>query len=182
MQVIRDMSVIRLQRNLLGILSGALLIGNICLAIAINTQDKIVVISPAIDKEIVVGTNYVSNDYLQLRANQVIDLLFNLRIENFNYNIEQLLRQVDSKLKPEFSKQLSEFAQDIKSKRYFYTFNQESLEIDNVNLNVTFSGYLDTYLNDKRISSNFKTYNLRFANDSGLVKLTSFEEVDNGKV
>ena len=173
--------VTRLQRNLLAVTTGILLISNLWMVFSMSSQDKIVVISPSVDKEIVVGTNYVSEDYLYLRATQISDLLFNLRLENYNYNIEQILRQVDSKQKAEFSQQLNEFAKDIKTKRYFYTFSKDSYEIDNRNLNVTISGYLDTYLNNKKLSTNYKTYRLHFENQSGLVKLISFEEINSDK-
>lgn len=177
-----DLPVTRLQRNLLAVSTGILLVSNLWLAISLSAQERIVVISPSVDKEVVVGTNYVSNDYLYVRAQQITDLLFNLRLENYNYNIEQLLRQVDSKQKSEFSRQLNELAKDIKTKRYFYTFSKDSYEIDNKNLQVTISGYLDTYLNNKKISGSYKTYILSFVNQAGLVKLVSFEEVSHAKV
>ena len=173
---------IRLQRNLLGILAALLLFSNIWMAVALNSQERLLVMVPTVDRELIVGTNYVSDDYLLLRGEQIIQLLFSIRHENYSYNIDQILKQVDSKAKPEFYEQLNSFVSDIKSKKYFYTFGKEAYEIDPNNLTVMLSGYLDTYLNDKRILSNFKSYRLSFVNNSGLVKLISFEEVRDEKI
>ena len=173
------MLTIEQQRNVLIGVSAALLCVNIWFAVAVSKQDQMIVMVPTIDRQMTVGQDFVSEEYLLYRAEQVMQLLFNIRQENFAYNVEQILRQVSSDNKPEFNKQLSAFADDVKTKRYFYVFSKDGFTVDSRNLKITFSGYLDTFVNDKRLSTNHKSYCLTFSNKSGLVTLISFEELDD---
>lgn len=165
------------QRNVLASISVILLAANLYMAVSLARVENMVVLVPAIDREMTVGVRTVSEDYLLYRAEQVMQLLFNIRSENFSYNVEQILKQVASNNKAEFNKQLNEFTEDIKSKKYFYIFNKEGFVIDSKKLQVTFYGDLEVFVNDKKIDNNRKEYRLSFINNSGLVKLISFEEV-----
>jgi conjugal transfer pilus assembly protein TraE len=174
-----EMDTVRIQRNLLLIVTIFIVIANTVLAVGIYSQKKLVVMVPTLDKEITIGTNYVSEDYLLLRAEQISGLLFNIREDNYLYNQNQLLNQIASQNKEDFKAQLEEFISDVKQKKYYYVFNKQSSEIDNQSLTVTFSGYLETYLIDKKISSQIRTFQFFFVNNGGIVTLTSFEEVKN---
>ena len=169
------------QRLILGATAAVLLLSNLYLSISISRFEKTVVLTPTIDKEMIVGTSWVSEDYLLVRAEQIMQLLFNIRQENLSYNIDQILKQVSSKNKPQFKEQLDAFAKDVKSKRYFYTFNKDTFAINAKKLEVSFSGYLDVFINDKRIKTDHKNYILIFSNNCGLVKLVSFQEVEDAK-
>ncbi len=85
--MVRTMELIRLQRNLLFILSAALVASNLYMAVIINKQDRTVVLLPTVDREIVVGAKFVSDEYLLLRADQITQLLFNIREETYHYHI-----------------------------------------------------------------------------------------------
>lgn len=167
----------RLQRNLLIAVCGILLISNMFLAVMLWRKQEFTVLLPTIDSKLVVGSKYVSDEYLKLRADQVIDLLFNIRKETMQYYIQEVLKQCGSKEKQEFEKQLEQLTKDIKQKGYYYVFAEDAYEIDNQNLCVTISGYLETYLDQAQINRVYKSYKLGFVNNSGLVMLTSFEEV-----
>lgn len=168
---------LRLQRNILILSSGVLLASNIILAVTLQTQEKLVVLTPTIDKEITIGTNYVSEDYLQLRAEQIATLLFNIRQENYLYNQTQLLAQIAPEASQEFKDQLEQFVADVKQKKYYYVFHKHGFEIDNKELTVTIAGELETYLTGKLISSMYKKFRFTFTNSGSIVMLTSFEEV-----
>ena len=169
------------QRTILGITVAVLLLSNLYLSISISRVKRTVVLVPTIDKEMTVAADWVSEDYLLVRAEQIMQLLFNIRHENFSYNIDQILKQVSSKSKPQFAQQLNEFAKDVKSKKYFYTFHKDAFAINASKLEITFSGYLDVFVNDKKIKTNHKSYKLAFTNNYGLVRLVSFEEVTDAK-
>ena len=154
---------------------------NLYLVLMMRNQNKIIVMVPSLERELVVGAHFVSEEYLLLRAEQIMQLLFNIRHENFAYNMTQILRQVSSKHKADFTEQLELFVADVRSKRYFYVFNQDAVEIDNKGLSVMFSGYLETFINNKLVTVAPKRYKLSFVNNSGLVTLVSFEEVHNDK-
>lgn len=177
------MFTIEKQRTVLLLMLGALIVSNsILVSLVSKKEEKLIVMIPTIDKEMVVGTNTVSQDYLLYRSEQIIQLLFNIRHERYEDNVYQLLKQVSSSQKPRFEKQLREVVQDIKDKKYFYVFNKESQEIDGKGLSITFSGYLETYINNKRQDNVvFKKYKLSFENNSGLVSLASFTEIKEQK-
>lgn len=177
------MLTIKKQRTVLLLMLGALAISNVILASLVSKdKEKLVVMVPTIDKEMVVGTNTVSSEYLLYRAEQIMQLLFNIRHERYEDNVYQLLKQVSSNQKPQFEKQIREVVQDIKAKKYFYVFDKESQEIDTQNLTITFSGYLETYIYNKRQDNvAFKKYRLLFENNSGLVSLVSFTEIKDHK-
>lgn len=178
---IKDLTIDK-QRNVLAISAAILLLSNLCLTVSLSQKQNkpMIVMVPTIDKEMIVGESFVSEDYLLVRAEQIMQLLFGIRHENFSYNVNQILKQVSSNNKAAFSEQLEMFVSDVKSKQYFYVFNKDSYVIDPQNLYVQFSGYLETYVNDRRIATNHKTYRLSFSNRGGLVQISSFEEIQEG--
>lgn len=153
------------------------LVCNIILAIKLYTKEATVVMVPTIHQEMSVGTEKVSNEYLLYRAEQIMQLLFNTRQENYTYNTAQILRQVSSEVKAKFAEQLAVLTEDIKSKHYFYVFHKNSYAISDDELEVTVSGYLDTFFNNKKTDTQYKTYRLTFINNTGLVHLRGFEEL-----
>lgn len=168
------------QRVLFGTVATVMLALNIYLGVSLARIERMVILVPTIDKEMKLSSTSVSEDYLLYRAEQIMQLLFNIRHENFAYNVEQILKQVSSRSRLEFGKQLDEFAADIKSKKYFYIFNKDGFEINSQELEVIFSGYLEVYVNNKKIEENYKKYRLVFDNKFGLVKLLGWEEVLEG--
>lgn len=173
------MLILEKQKTVLLLIFGCLVVSNLILASLVSKdKEKLVVMVPTIDREMVVGTSTVSQDYLLYRAEQIMQLLFSIRHERYENNVSQLLKQVASHQKPKFEEQLREVVQDIKDKKYFYVFDKTSQEIDVHNLTITFSGYLETYIYNKRQDNvSFKKYKLFFENNSGLVSLVSFTEI-----
>jgi type IV conjugative transfer system protein TraE len=174
---LRVLKILRFQRNVLLALSTVLLGTNTMLAFKLVKSEVRTILVPTLDKELMIGTKSVSPDYLQVRAEQIVSLLFNLRSETHEYAISQILRQCDSARVKEFKEQLEILTQDVKQKGYYYTFQTSRYEIDTQNLTVKFKGDLDTYVNDKKIQSLAKAYSLGFVNHGGVLNLISFEEV-----
>lgn len=169
---------IRLQRNVLvGVLTLSVVI-NLLLAIKVNLQESMVILVPTIDRELRVGSNFVSEDYLKLRAEQVIYLFFSMREGTVQYVTQELLKHIDGQSFEEFKKQLEKLGNDIKDRGYRYLFTDlQSFEIDAENLTVTVAGYLETYLGESQINKKFKKYMLSFTNRGGIVKLKAFAEI-----
>ena len=173
---------VRFQRNILIGAAALLCSSNIILALIISSQERMVVLVPTLDRELSVGNHFVSNEYLKLRAEQVLYLLFSMRTENANYVTQQLLKQVSPLNEQDFKTQIEALGEDIKSRGYRYWFTDiQRFEIDNTNLKVKVSGYLETYLADKQIDKKLKQYQLSFKNMAGLVQLETFSEVKNEK-
>ena len=91
-----------------------------------------------------------------------------------------LLKQVDNEYYEKFKEQINKLAEDIANRDYRYVFGDiQAYEYDNYNWTIKISGYLDTYLSDKRVDSKQKQYLLSFTNTSGIINLKSFEEIKN---
>jgi conjugal transfer pilus assembly protein TraE len=137
-----------------------------------------VILMPTIDRQLKVGSNFVSKDYLKLRAEQIVYLLFSMKAENLDYVTNELLKQVDNSSHKEFKEQLEKLGEDIKARGYFYSFTDiKGWEVNEASLIVQVTGYLETYLGGRQIDRALKRYRLTFYNKGGLVNLNTFEEV-----
>ena len=176
MQTIEN--VLRLKRNLILALIAAILISNILLTIRLYNDQQVIILVPTIDRELKVGSNFVSKDYLKLRAEQIIYLLFSMKSENLDQARNELLKQVDNGNHIEFKNQLEKLGEDIKARGYYYHFTDiKEWQVDEIGLIVNVSGYLETYLSGRQVDRQLKKYKLTFCKKAGLVKLYAFEEL-----
>lgn len=173
---------LRLQRNILILGFTTMMISNVMLAVKLNTQDRTVVLVPTLDKELIIGTSFISDEYLKLRAEQIIHLLFSLRKENIEYTKQNLLKQIDNQNYDDFKEQIEKLTIDIKERGYFYIFNDiQKFEINTKALSVKVSGYLETYIASRQVDRIFKEYEVSFVNRGGVINLVSFREVKDEK-
>ena len=176
MQTVRNS--LRLKRNLILPLVAVILASNLLLAIRLYNNQQMIILVPTIDRQLKVGTNFVSKEYLKLRAEQIIYLLFSMKSENLDQVRHELLKQVDNSAHREFKEQLEKLGNDIKARGYYYSFTDiQGWEIDEAGLTVQVSGYLETYLSGRQVDRQLKKYKLTFYNKAGLVNLNSFEEI-----
>ncbi len=173
---------LRLQKNiLLGGLTITLLT-NLLLAFKLQNQEIITRNLPIVDQELVISSNYINDEALKLRADQLISLLFSMKKENVQKISAALMKQVDGEFHESFKAKVEKLAEDIKLRDYRYIFGDiQGYEYDNYNFTVKIKGYLETYLAGKQIDVKYKEYLLGFTNKSGIINLKSFEEIKNDK-
>lgn len=173
---------LRLQRNIL--VGGLVLMvtSNTLLSLQLGKQTQTTILVPTLGTQLEIGTAHVSEEYLRLRAGEVITLLFSLNATNSESILQLLLKQVANPARSEFQKQVEMLAADIKERKYYYHFGDiQGYKINSKHLKVTVQGYLETYFNDKRISRKYKEYEIAFVNNGGIVLLSSFGEVNDAK-
>jgi type IV conjugative transfer system protein TraE len=176
MQTVRNL--LRLKRNLTLALVVIITASNILLAIKLYTAQQVIILVPTIDRQLKVGSNFVSKDYLKLRAEQIVYLLFSMKNENLDQVMPDLLKQVDNSSHKEFKTQLEKLGNDIKARGYYYSFaDLKGWDVNEADLTVQVSGYLETYLSGRQIDRQLKKYKLAFYNKGGLVNLNTFEEI-----
>lgn len=171
---------LRLQRNAL--IGGVVLmvVSNVLLSIKLYNQVSQTILVPTLCTQLEVSAHKVSEEYLRLRAGEMVSLLFSLNAENSESIGQLLLKQVDNSAKEEFKKQLLVLSNDIKERGYYYHFTDiQGYTINPTKLSVRIKGYLETYFNDKKINRSYKEYELTFINNTGVVLLHSFREVSN---
>lgn len=173
---------LKLQRNILLASSSLLLAANALLSFKIYSTEIVTRNLPITDQELVISESYINDAALKAKADQILSLLFSMKKENVNLVTNNLLKSIDNEFYLEFKSKIELLAEDIHKRDYRYVFGDiKSYEFDNYKLTVKVTGFLDTYLSDKRIASNQKQYLLSFSNKSGIINLKSFEEIKNGK-
>jgi hypothetical protein len=170
---------ISLERKLLRIFAGVMLMSNFCLTLTAFFYGTIVVLVPTLDKEIRVGTHSVSDEYLKLRTEEILYQLFPVADENINGIKRQLQRQVDINHYKDVETQIDNLWKQRKF-GYRYLFRDiQSIEIGNMERTVKVTGYLEAYLGDKLIEKKLKQYKFSYVNKAALLNLVSIEEVEN---
>jgi hypothetical protein len=136
-------NLLRLKRNLTLALVVIITASNLLLAIKLYTMQQIIILGPTIDRQLKVGSNFVSKDYLKLRAEQIVYLLFSMKNENLSEVTQELLKQVENSSHKEFKSQLEKLGNDIKAGGYYYSFADiKGWEVNESDLTVQVSGYL----------------------------------------
>ena len=97
----------RLKVHLLFGVIGILLCANLFLSIALLSKDSMTILVPTVRHKMSVGTSFVDNQYLKVRADQIINTLFSIRGETALYSKEELLSQCDSASRADFKAQSS---------------------------------------------------------------------------
>jgi hypothetical protein len=173
---------LRLQKNLLILAFTISLLTNLLLALKLYNQEIITRNLPFTDQELIISGDYMNDEALKLKADQILILIFSMKKENITKVITSLMRQVDSHYHDEFKTKIEMLAIDIATRDYRYIFTDiQGYEFDNFNFTVKVKGYLETYLGGRKIDSQYKEYLLSFTNKSGLIALKSFDEVKNDK-
>ena len=168
----------RLQRNIA--ITGFLLmlLVNSILAITVYREEKMIVLVPSIEGRLEVSSGSVSRDYLRLRAIEVHNLLFGMNKENCEKVKELLLQNIDQSGRAEVRKQLEVLSSDMVEREYYYNFTDiTEYQINTLEYKVIISGYLETFIGDKRIGRELKRYLYEFVNRNGVVLLSRFNEV-----
>lgn len=171
---------LRLQKNILSLALAITLLSNLILALKLYNQEIITRNLPIVDQEFIISGDYINDEALKLKADQMLSLLFSMKKENVAKVSTSIMRQVDGQYHNEFKTKIAELAKDIATRDYRYIFTDiQGYEFDNFNFTVKVKGYLETYLAGKQIDSRYKEYLLSFTNKTGLIFLKSFDEVKN---
>ena len=173
---------LRLQKNILLAVVSIMLISNGLLAVKLYNQEIITRNLPITDQDLIISNSYINDAALKMRADQIISLLFSMKKQNTKMVSAALLRQVDNEFYEPFKAKIEQLAEDIVLRDYRYVFGDvQAYEFDNYGMSVKISGFLDTYLSDKRIGNTHKQYLISFTNKSGIINLKAFEEIKNDK-
>lgn len=172
---------LRLQRNLLLLITGTMIISNSVLIVKLYNQETITRLVPTITSEQIISEKFVNDEALKARAKELIWLLFSMKKENVDEISAQVLKLVDNACIDDFKQQIQELSTDIEDKNYRYVFTTIGYEFDNHNFTVKVQGQLETYMAGKQLSESYKEYLISFINRGGVLMLKSFEEIKEQK-
>ena len=168
---------LRLQRNLLLLITGAMIISNSVLVVKLYNQETITRLVPTITAEQIISEKFVNDEALRERAKELIWLVFSMKKENVDEIYAEILRQVDNAYIDDFKQQIQELSTDIEDKNYRYVFSTIGYEFDNQNFTVKAQGNLETFMAGKQLSEIYKEYLISFINRGGVLTIKSFEEL-----
>jgi type IV conjugative transfer system protein TraE len=168
---------LRLQRNMLLLVTGVMIVSNSVLTIKLYNQETITRLVPTITNEQIISENFVNDEALRARAKELVWLLFSMKKENVDLISTEILKQVDNAFVDDFKQQIEELSTDIGDKNYRYVFNIVGYEFDNHNFTVKVQGHLETYMAGKQLLDAYKEYLISYINRGGVLMVKSFEEI-----
>lgn len=170
------------QRNGYLLLSSGLLI--LCLVLAFLVifmcgKERIVLMSPEMNKNVWVSNYNSSPEYLSRMTFFFSELALNVTPDNVNFQQELLLRYADStyytKLKPE----LLAIADKIKNEHVTTAFFPADIKVDCKHNEAIITGDLKSYVGDTVLPTKRVTYHFVYRFNAFTPLITKFEEVKN---
>lgn len=167
-----------LQRNLLAVIGGILLLSNLLLGIHILTSERQVYIVPAhLGKDVIVSNKRLSSSYLEEMSIFYLNLLLGLNEANIDYNKDIILRHIH----PSFYNHISNFLEQEKKRYQDYRlstyFKLTKLIVDDKNLSVLAEGILTSYYSNNSKSIDKITYRIEYDYSGGVLTIKNFVSV-----
>lgn len=170
------------QIRVISITAAALIFCNALLGALLWHQSgkKTIVLIPSTLKEKAVLTeNSVSSSYLESMAMMLINDRLNITPENISASNANLLIFVDPDYYSAFKNKLSLESKTIVDSKISSSFYIDNIKTTANDLIVDVSGHLKRWVGERLISSEEKSYELKFSMRGYQLLLTSFVEINN---
>lgn len=163
------------------IISGTILmISNLLLSLYItNLESRTIVVPTYIPKEISLTNKHVSEEYLELMARDVINMILNITPHSYEYVESYLLKLSHPSHYGKLKQELMELAEDIKMRDVSISFFITHMTVDVSNLKVAVEGHLETRVGLKTVNRELRKYNVVFDYTGARFSIKDFYEVEN---
>ncbi len=167
------------QKNLfLGLLCGSLLINILQVFERLTVTEKVIVLPPALHKEVWIKGNAVSEGYLEEWALYVSNLLLNVSKHTIGYQSQLALRHVSPEFSGKLQIQFKKDAENLTKNNATTHFLPKEIIVDSAQLTARITGLFTTYVGKEQVSSHEQTYELVFVFNKGrFLQLTQFKHV-----
>lgn len=167
-----------LQRNILTIVGGIMLLSNVLLGIHILGSERQVYIVPAhLSKDVVLSNKRLSSSYLEEMSIFYLNLLLGLNESNIDYNKDLVLRHIH----PNFYHHISNFLEKEKKRYQDYRlstyFKLTKLIVDDENLSALAEGILTSYFGNSSKGTDKVTYKIEYDYSGGVLTIKNFVNV-----
>ncbi len=168
------------ERNRL--LMGFVLSGTLSLLLGFSVfylvgRERIVVVPPIVNRDFWVGTDTVSDSYLEQMSEFFSSLLLNVNPNSFKTRAEHLLQHVAPNAYPQLKMQLVERQLELERRAMSTAFYPLSFKVDRHKLLVELKGELKILVGNSAIESQIKTYHINFSQHQGRLYIQKFSEV-----
>ena len=158
------------------LISGAANIGLISLTYSAIGRERTVIIPPEVHKSFWVDNAAVSKEYLEQMGTWILDLETSLTGHNIEWKHNQVLKYVIPGSYSKLKSYMDGIAVTYRRDNLATAFNVQTMNVEQDKLRVTFSGILTTFMGDRKIADNNKTYIIEFLYTGTKLYLKTFEE------
>ncbi|MDO6414417.1 type IV conjugative transfer system protein TraE [Sphingomonas sp. BIUV-7] len=165
------------QRNLLALLAAGLTVFVVVLFGVIATKDREVVLQPVLSRPMTISSSSVAPDYLEAVTRDTAYLILNRSPDGLNYWMDSILKLVDPSFYGIIKTQLVKTVKEQSNTDIAQSFTMTAMTVDTVKLRSEVSGEVRTFVGDKLISTEKKTFQFSWKYSGVSLSLTGFGAV-----
>lgn len=174
----KDRQLFAQRAVILGVLLGVSVVSNAVLAVALTTNNKVVLV-PTMPMELSIDANgVVDKEYLENLSRDCVYLLLNKTPETANYFVKRAQQIMDpttfEQVKVQFEKESLKSEQEHTSQ----TFYPNDFYVNSSNLYAEVKGTLQITQGQQVLDNQPKIYALHFTRQGTLIRLKSIAEID----
>ncbi len=140
-------------------------------------RERVVIVPPIVNRDFWVGTDTVSDSYLEQMSEFFAGLLLNMNPSSFKTRSEHLLQHTAPHAYARIKTQLSAQQLELERRAMSTAFYPASFKIDRHKLLVELKGELKILVGNAPIESQTKTYHIQFSQHHGRLYIQQFSEV-----
>lgn len=165
-----------LQRNILLLITGILLLGNVMLAFAtFSRREKTIIVPANLGREVVIeGKDIFDEAYIEEMTLFFSDLLLNLTPQNINYKSSKLLRYVEASAYHKMKEYFVQEGEKYNKYRLSTKFSMNEIKIFGMKVEIT--GILSSKFGEDSESNQQRTFVIEYDKHRGKLQIVSFQE------
>lgn len=146
------------QRNMLLVSTLALLIILLFTVLALVTRDRELVLQPVLPRPLVITSDHVTNEYLELVSRDTALLILNRSPSGLEYWLDNVLKLVDPTAYGEIKQSLMKLVQEQKGSDVSQSFVLSKMTIDPKALTSVVEGDVKTFVGNTVVSSEHRQF------------------------
>lgn len=172
----RSQSLLK-QRNMLAAFVIGLILVVLMLVLALSTKDREMVLQPVLSKPLTLSSAGVSPEYFELVTRDTAVMVLNRTPSGLDYWMEQVLKVVHPSAYGRVKTALVKIVNEQKGSDVAQAFAMTSMTVDPKKLVSEVTGTLTTYVGDKVIASDKRTFRFRWFYSGLSLSLIEFGEL-----
>jgi len=172
----RSQSLLK-QRNMLAVFTLALFGIVLLLVLALSVKDREIVLQPVLAKPLTLSSSGVSAEYFELVTRDTAVMVLNRTPSGLDYWMEQVLRVVHPAAYGPVKNALVKIISEQKGSDIAQAFAMTKMTVDPKHLVSEVTGMVTTYVGNKIISSEKRTFRFRWSYSGLSLSLVEFGEL-----
>lgn len=165
------------QRNWLALLAAGLAAFIVVLFGVIASKDREVVLQPVLSRPMTISSSSVAPDYLEAVTRDTAYLILNRSPDGLNYWMDNILKLVAPEFYGTIKTQLVKTVKEQSNTDIAQSFTMTGMTVDTKQLKSEVTGEIRTFVGDKLISTEKKTFQFSWKYSGVSLSLTGFGSV-----